>query len=51
MCYIGEASLYHSLLTYLFLDPFPDDAGHLVSVELDYRVCDLYLSEGGEATL
>ncbi len=39
------------LYTYSLLDPFPDDAGHLVTVELDDGVGDLDLGEASEAAL
>jgi len=39
------------LKTYLFLDPLPDDAGHLISVELDNGLSNLNLAECRESTL
>jgi hypothetical protein len=35
----------------LVLDLFPDDAGHLVAVELDDRICDLDLRHGAAIPL
>ena len=38
--------------SYLFLDPLPDNAGHLITVELDDGVGNLDLLEcGGETSL
>jgi len=34
--------------SYLFLDPLPDDASHLITVELDDRLSNLDLGEGSE---
>ena len=42
---------FNQLPTYSLLDPFPDDAGHLVTVELDDGVGNLDLLEGGEVSL
>jgi hypothetical protein len=39
------------VLTYLFLDPLPDDAGHLITIELNNWVGNLDLAEGGESSL
>jgi hypothetical protein len=35
-------------MIYLFLNPFPNDLGHLVSVNVDHDVFNLNFSEGGE---
>jgi hypothetical protein len=31
----------------LFLDPFPDDAGHLITIDIDDSSSDVHLLEGG----
>ena len=46
-CAAKKVELACENCTYSFLDPFPDNSGHLVSVHVDHGVGDLHLFEGG----
>jgi len=42
---ISHVDDYNTKITYHILDPFPDNSGHFISVELNDRVLDLDLVE------
>jgi len=51
MCFKNDCEKEMIRKTYSVLDPLPDDAGHLVSVDVDDWVGDLDLLEGGKSSL